>query len=178
MDISTLNFGMQKLTNGAGEFRIDCLRFVRDLFMKINSHFFDWIKLTLSCGTSTSLSGSPPFEPANIRMKVVLPVPFSPSSTKIWDSTKWPASTVSSNFPAFYVDTLMTNSNINQYYLDHFGVLMTETMFQLALISILGHFKGKSLITEFHILSWNETIQENVDSFAHWEGHSDDTVDT
>ena len=61
----------------------------------------------------------------------------------------------------------MTDSNINQSYLDHFGVLMTETMFQLALISILGHFERKSLITEFHILSWNETIQENVDSFAH-----------
>ena len=50
-------------------------------------------------GTSPPESG---FEfPANIRINVVFPVPFSPNITIICDCTNEPAFAVNSKFPAF-----------------------------------------------------------------------------
>ncbi|ORX67325.1 hypothetical protein DL89DRAFT_275743 [Linderina pennispora] len=52
---------------------------------------------TLSCGMVTSLSGAS--RPASMRISVVFPVPFSPSSTMICESLNSPASTLSLKLP-------------------------------------------------------------------------------
>ena len=38
------------------------------------------------------------------------------------------------------------------------------------------YLKAKTIISESHILSWDETSQENVNTFSHGERHGDNTV--
>ena len=52
--------------------------------------------------------------PANIRMNVVFPVPFSPNITMISESVNSPGAIVSSNSPATNDDTLVTNGGFRQ----------------------------------------------------------------
>mmetsp|Transcript_44486 Transcript_44486/g.144411 ORF Transcript_44486/g.144411 Transcript_44486/m.144411 type:complete len:208 (-) Transcript_44486:1200-1823(-) len=58
---------------------------------------------TFSLGTCDAASPSGARCPANILMKVVLPVPFSPSMTRISEPEKEPASTCSVNVPSVFV---------------------------------------------------------------------------
>ncbi|RKP01443.1 hypothetical protein CXG81DRAFT_4803, partial [Caulochytrium protostelioides] len=69
------------------------MRTVRVVFGEMVCGLYD----TLSSGTSTSSSGFS--RPASMRMKVVLPVPFWPSMTRISESVNPPSQTVSSKSP-------------------------------------------------------------------------------
>ena len=114
-------------------------------------------------GTSAPLSGSQPFEPASIRIKVVFPVPFSPNMTTICDSTKDPAIAVSSKLPAFFkisIDLVQKK----RVYLDHCWIFGSVSMLECLVVSGFGNLELKFLFTELHIFGWNKSIKENVDS--------------
>ena len=55
---------------------------------------------------------------------------------------------------------------------------MTETVFEFTFICVFGNFESEFLVTELHVFGWDETIEENVDSFSNRERHSDNAVNT
>lgn len=93
-------FVVEEFTHGSLEFWGNGLRFVADvhfryLNVKINTSYLP--------SSFSALVFSLPFFPASasILMKVVFPVPFSPSNTVICDVLNVPSSTVSSKSPCF-----------------------------------------------------------------------------
>ena len=55
---------------------------------------------------------------------------------------------------------------------------MAETVLELAFICVFRHFESKFFITELHVLSGDETIEEDIDSFTNRERHSDNAIYT